>query len=233
MKKIVFVLLLLLTGCSLNHEMNLVINDNKQVNFSVLEVYDDELIDLAINDGEESSKEYTDEERWNFLEEKLNESKEQIEGFEISKYEDEKFMGYKYTISIDSIDSITSDDASYDIQKYNEISSSKLFKEENGIYTSKIYSSDVDQGEDLEYNLVFSVTLPQAPISHNANSVSEDGKTLTWNLKEAGNIEFQFRFDNEVNTNSNNNLIIGIVTVVLTGCIVFITILIIRKKQYE
>ena len=85
MKKIVFVLLLLLTGCSLNHEMNLVINDNKQVNFSVLEVYDDELIDLAINDGEESSKEYTDEERWNFLEEKLNESKEQIEGFEISK----------------------------------------------------------------------------------------------------------------------------------------------------
>ena len=42
----------------------------------------------------------------------------------------------------------------------------------------------------------FSLTLPKASISNNATTVSEDGKTLTWNLV-SGNIstiEFEFEF---------------------------------------
>ena len=41
------------------------------------------------------------------------------------------------------------------------------------------------------------MTLPNKPISHNADSVSSDGKTLTWNLSMTSQkaIEFEFNFN--------------------------------------
>lgn len=44
--------------------------------------------------------------------------------------------------------------------------------------------------EDMFYG--FSITLPVEPMSHNADSVSSDGKTLTWNLKPGEQNLMQF-----------------------------------------
>ena len=69
---------------------------------------------------------------------------------------------------------------------------------------------------EIEYFYDFSVTLPTKAISSNASSVSEDGKTLTWDLKhgELNEVKFEFRL-------SNTNMIIGVV-----ACIVDIILLI-------
>ena len=38
--------------------------------------------------------------------------------------------------------------------------------------------------EDVNYITQFKLTLPGRAISHNATNVSNDGKTLTWNLND-------------------------------------------------
>ena len=44
---------------------------------------------------------------------------------------------------------------------------------------------------DLEYK----VTLPEKPISSNATSVSEDGKTLTWKMtyRKKNSVQYEFK----------------------------------------
>ena len=47
----------------------------------------------------------------------------------------------------------------------------------------------------MAFDMQFVVTLPNEAISNNANSVSEDGKTLTWNFNSDNEtIEFEFSF---------------------------------------
>ena len=40
--------------------------------------------------------------------------------------------------------------------------------------------------------MTFSIVLPNRSISNNADNVSKDGKTLTWNITESRNIDLKF-----------------------------------------
>lgn len=46
------------------------------------------------------------------------------------------------------------------------------------------------------FDITYTVTLPKPSVSNNATTVSEDGKTLTWNLKygELNNVQYTFSF---------------------------------------
>jgi len=95
--------------------------------------------------------------------------------------------------------------------------------------TSDIVTIDGENGSDAmndmmtlgsEMELSYKVILPSKPISHNSKTVSEDGKTLTWNFTtdESSTIEYSFAM-----FNIKNILIIGGASI---GAIILIIIII-------
>ena len=225
---------MLFTGCGIKQDISMTINNDKSLNLEIIKVADNELIDKAINEENNTDKTYTDQERWAYIE---SEYLEQINttGFKFEKYESGEYKGYKFYIKIDNIDDITDDEASFDIDNNLGIQSSKVFKKEKNKYVSKIYFTNVELFEGEETEMLFSVTLPVEPISHNATSVSEDKKTLTWNLVSSTDkeIKFEFSFPNEQveDSKNKNKLIIGIVASIIILIIIVLIILKIRKKE--
>ena len=67
----------------------------------------------------------------------------------------------------------------------------------------------------------YTMTLPEKPIKHNATKVSEDGKTLTWNLlsSDTQNIQVDFMLRQQ----PNFVLIGGIVLALLLLIVFFFT----------
>ena len=90
----------------------------------------------------------------------------------------------------------------------------------------------IDYSDLMNFDLKFVVKLPNAAISNNATNVSEDGKTLEWELttEEASSIEFSFEIMNENNSSISDGvkiIIIGILVVV----VIVIVIVVLRKNK--
>lgn len=158
-----------------------------------------------------------------------NSTKEELKkykqmGFTFEEYERNDFLGYKISAQISNIDNISTDkDVIYDFNNMIEknIQTIKMFKKEGNKYSAHFtfdpdifneeirdninnsgikLNKSVDQYvKEIVKSYTFSVTLPTVPNSHNAASVSEDEKTLTWviNTKETGDIKFDFEFENK------------------------------------
>ena len=65
--------------------------------------------------------------------------------------------------------------------------------------------SDMNMDADAlkEYiSLTYEVSLPNKAISNNADNVSNDGKTLTWNLLNKDTLNYEFSFTNNTNNNT-------------------------------
>ena len=97
------------------------------------------------------------------------------------------------------------------------------------------------------------IEFPRVPLSHNAEEVSTDGKTLSWNLLKSQDVDFTFDFseDGKVekqipktnqktepikNEKSNTNLFlilgaIGIVILLLIVIVIVVVILLVTKKK--
>lgn len=197
---------LILSGCAIKGDFKLGINSDKNVDFGITLAYDDELIEALMSMGStgETSEvtEYTDEQKWEFVDTLFvseDGSSPESLGFTGERYQEEDYKGYTYTKNVGDIDSITADDASFNLTSdYLEISESKLFAKNGDNYVSKITFTPAEEteGYQIESNITFTVTLPNKPISHNADSVSEDGKTLTWELttNSQETIDFEFNF---------------------------------------
>ena len=197
---------LILSGCAIKGDFKLGINSDKNVDFGITLAYDDELIEALMSMGstDETSEvtEYTDEQKWEFVDTLFvseDGSSPESLGFTGERYQEEDYKGYTYTKNVGDIDSITADDASFNLTSdYLEISESKLFAKNGDNYVSKITFTPAEEteGYQIESNITFTVTLPNKPISHNADSVSEDGKTLTWELttNSQETIDFEFNF---------------------------------------
>ena len=219
-----FVMMLVLSGCSMKTEFNMNIKNDKSMDFSVIMAYDNELIDGMLSmEGDGETSEYTDEQRWEAIENsnetEEDEKKPEDYGFKESKYEEGEYKGYKYTKTISNIDDISGETANFKLSEFQNISDSVVFVKDGSNYKAKLVMNSEDQeaeteGYDIGIDMLFTVTLPNKPISHNATKVSEDGKTLTWNLTDSGtqNVEFEFSFNN--NTMLYIGLGIGAVAVV-------------------
>ena len=197
---------LILSGCAVKGDFELGISSNKNVDFGMTIAYDDELIETLMSMGsiDETSEEteYTDEQKWEFIDTLFvseDGSTPESLGFTGERYQEEDYKGYTYTKNVGNIDSITADDASFNLTNdCLEISESKLFAKNGDNYVSKITFTPAEEteGYQIESDITFTVTLPNKPISHNADSVSEDGKTLTWELttNSQETIDFEFNF---------------------------------------
>ena len=229
------IMVLMLCGCRMKYEYNMSIKSDKSMDFSIVTAMDNELIDGMLS--MESEKEsYTDEERWQMLEESINEENEDSKpedfGFTVSKYEEGEFKGYKYSKKIANIDDISGETANFDLSDFANISDSVVFVKNKDKYKASFVMSNEEQssstqGYDIGIDMMFTVTLPNKPISHNATSVSEDGKTLTWNLldSESQNIEFEFQFKN------NMILYIGIGVGALLLIVIIAAVILGSKKK--
>lgn len=238
---------LVLCGCSMKTEYNMTINKDKSMDFSVIAAMDKELIDGLLSmenmsiDGEENENtenvEYTDEQRWQMLEKQTTEDESPKDlGFTEEKYQENEYYGYKYTKKISNIDDISGNKIDFKLEDFKNISDSKFFVKDGNTYKAKFTMSNEEQSEqtqgyDVGIDMIFTVTLPDKPISHNATETSEDGKTLIWNLldKDSQNIEFEFSLNEE-----NNNMlyvVCGLIGIVTVG--VFATIFVFKNKSKE
>ena len=215
-------LIVIFAGCSMKAEYRMEIRQDKSMDFSVIMAMDDQLIEgmLSIegmgdsnsgleNPSADASKEYTEEEKWAFIDEAMSESAEEGEktpeevGFRKEKYEQDGFKGYRYIKSIKSIDDISGDTANFDLEQFEKLNDSVLFAKNGNKYkasfelTNENSESAEGMNADVMFDIRFVVALPSTPTSHNATSVSEDGKTLTWDLLEekSKKVEFEFEFD--------------------------------------
>ena len=208
-KKILLVLLavLLLTGCSMKMHYNVEVTSDKKVSLGILIAYDDDLLDKIISNNKViSNKTYTNEERWTYLEENLK-GNEKYKEYKSEKYEEGNFKGYIFTsekLKISDVSSTERTDRFSLSNDYEELEKQVWFIKEGNKYISNIKVNESNDSKEKEYeeklgtNLEAKVIvkLPVRAISSNATNVSEDGKTLTWDLKNNGtqNIDFEFQF---------------------------------------
>lgn len=229
---VIMLTIILLSGCAMKQEITMKINKNKSLELNFISAFDDEFIDMMISSDKdednlyENKEEYTDEERWDFLEKSLKDGENSLfkeadeSNLKAEKYEKDGFKGYRFTGKIASIDEITvTNESELDVSDITEISDSKLFVKNKDVYkavlpfdTNGEYdSSNIPSNMGIDIKLI--VNLPNKAISSNATSISEDGKTLTWDLMKLSgeNITFEFKFPK--NTMLTLALIIGIVIV--------------------
>jgi len=206
-------LLLGLTGCfSMKTDLN--INQDKSVNFKYnmsidmsgmeeLEPSDDELgngYDTSIDDNIDSD----------FGQDIPQISSEIFEskGYKVETVEENKISNVTITKKFANIDTITSKtEGKFDFSNWLDTAEDSNMFYVKGKQYSANWEYDLSGDEDVDYSMLasmfditYTVTLPQASISNNATTVSDDGKTLTWTLKygEVNNVQYTFSFGNDM-----------------------------------
>ena len=204
MKKLICLILMLflVTGCTFKGEYRVDIKKSKEVNFGITIAFDDQLLDYFIALNGDSTQNYTDEQRWEMIEKLIIEENGQSPvdyGFVSSRYENEEYKGLTFTKTFSSIDDLVSSDANLNFNKLTNTEDIKMFTNDNGVYSLKLfYERSEDEQEISSYmDFKFIVTLPNKPINHNATSISEDEKTLTWDITKMSdkNFALDFKFD--------------------------------------
>ena len=242
------IMILTLTGCSMKAEYNMEIREDKSMDFSIIMAMDNQLIEGMLSmenmEGTDESAEpkvYTDEEKWLFLESMFEgDSEDETEegeknpedyGFTKEKYEVDEFKGFKFVKKINNIDDISGDTANFKLENFEEISDKVVFVKSGNKYKASFVLENENEesaaGADVMFDIQFAVTLPQEAISHNADKVSEDGKTLTWNLLDEKSQQIDFEFSL---TKNNTMLIIGI-AVFAIGLLAVILVIIKSAKS--
>ncbi len=240
----VLAIVLLCSGC-MKYTIGMNIDSDKNVNFELIYALDKEAWGEMLDETEITE---TDN--------------EMIEaGYEVKPYNEGKWVGSVYSKNMGNLDNIsTTDGINVDL--------SNIFDDENqepikyyfqkkvdGKKTTYIASFTIDatddetsEDEDFDMSsltssmeLTYSVTLPVKADSNNATTVSEDGKTLTWNLEygKVTNINYQFTLGSNStssfnSTNSNNTtlyIILGCAGVVIIGTVAVIVINSKKKKN--
>lgn len=214
----IFLEILLMTGC-LDLKANMQINADKSMDMNMTMEFD--LIKYAALTYESDSdkQNMTDTELKKYLDELMatedfnmdtvmsDEQKKEMEnlGYKVTSNLDKD--NYKYRILMtqhfNNIDDISKSENSNSSETAKDniffIKTSKnTYKvnlNDNQVSTS---NSDLEIPEEMLNNISYNyeITFPNKPISHNANQVTNDGKTLIWNLNatRSNNIEFEFTF---------------------------------------
>ena len=216
---ILVIMLIILTGCA---EVNYEVEINKDGTGKISCSYEISKEDL----GDKAA----------LLQAAATSMKEKVEenGYTVEMYEDDQVSGFKGSKTLNDITTEYSIEEVFEVyenfgEKYVEDT------EENGIKIEKtlfktIYSqkAEVDLTEiGTEINMEYKMKLPATVKTNNANNVSEDGKTLTWEIKtgEVNNIEF-------VAEQINILPIIIIVAAVVGTIVIVVTVIIILKKKH-
>lgn len=131
---------------------------------------------------------------------------------------------YTATLDFDASDSSLNDSVSDDFE--SDYEEDNMFEDEFELDTDDSLDEDFDfSGMASAMDLSFTVKVPYSAISNNATTVSDNGKTLIWNLTsgDTSSIEFEFEL-----YNMNVIYIGGAIAFVI---IIIIILMILNKKK--
>lgn len=241
----IFAIILLCSGC-MKYSVGMFIGSDKNVNFELIYALDKEMWGDMLDQDE--------------IKETDNEMEK--DGYTVKPYTEGKWIGSVYTKNMGKLDDISTTDVI-------NVNLSNIFDEDENEEETKYYFQKIVDGKKTTYvasftidasdgeaeddeeemdmssftdsmELTYTVTLPVKADSNNATTVSEDGKTLTWNLEygKVTNINYQFSFGsndvaNNNASNSNNTLyiVIGCAGAVVIGTVVVLLINNKKKKN--
>ncbi len=257
----------LITGC-MKYNTHMGISEQGEVELNITVGFANYLLDMT---GEESGT---------FTEGLDTEEKEALEklGFKVEDYKDNEWTGAKLrkTYKIEDvstpnpitvqINSLTTEEVNVLFQSLGNDTYKGHFTIDGNSLNEEGIGSEEMSPEDLamlqgSMDLSYSVTLPSAPISHNADKV--EGNTLTWNINLEGITDIQYEFslkkggssngisnessngESNLNSNSNSNvpttdekkdnstlwIIVGIAGVAVVVIIVVVIVVAGKKKK--
>lgn len=225
---------LISTGC-MKMEVSMGIHKDKSMDFSMIQAIDMEAMSQFGDAGATTTNEMTEEE--------IKEM-EETSGFKVEEYKEDSFEGYKMTKTFANIDKISNEEeieTDLSALTSTEEDEQQFFQVKRGLfkntYKAKLKSSDSEDMQDqigssedsselqgfdtssltsqLDFNL--SVNLPYKAISSNAMEVTNDGKTLVWNLLELKDeaVEFEFELYNTTVIYVTLGITIGFILVLI------------------
>lgn len=172
--------------------------------------------------------------------EKLGDSKDLVEQFvetmkeqaeendyTVEIYEDEKNSGF---IANKHIENLSEDFSLEEVfgEEYVKDTENNKINIEKDFWKTKYFQNaklDLTNLKDTNIEMVYRIKLPVNSKINNATERTEDGKTLTWNLKsgEINSVEFV--------AEETNILPITIITIVVLVAMVLVVLLILKKKS--
>lgn len=170
--------------------------------------------------------------------EQYNISAEQIVGemkgqaeessYKVEEYEDENIAGFKASKHIDDLETDLSLQDAFGEDYVKDEESSGIYTKKD-LFTVKYSQNaeiDLTSIEEIGLEIKYVVKLPVKAEKSNADEISENGKTLIWNLKseELNKIEFTARGLNIITV----LIIIVIILVIIAALIVF---MIFKRKK--
>ena len=161
------------------------------------------------------------------------------EGWTYTAYNQDGYTGYVVSKEDIDIDKLASEMNSGESDDYDINADSFIITKDGSRYNLNWAIGDSEDSADMDsYASYISsndgyvrvvMTFPQKPISHNATSVSDDGKTLTWDLvtcKDDINVEFKLGGFNPLWI-----ILILVFVAVLAGVLVLVIVLGKKKKN--
>lgn len=155
-------------------------------------------------------------------------------GYIVELYEDDNVEGFRGSKKLNDVTKDFSLEEIFEVfenfgKKYVEDTEENGIKIEKTLFKTKYSQKAVVDLTDIgtEINMEYSMKLPAKSKTNNATKFSEDGKTLTWEIKtgKTNNIEF-------VSEQINFLPVIAIGIVVIVIVIVAIIVIIILKKKH-
>lgn len=178
-------------------------------------------------DDEDDESNDVNKEDFSFLESK---------GYKVDEYSETTdsgtITGVKITKTFENIDDITKETKKvvdmvnmFSAENADSFDDSQFFYKNGDNYKASL-KFDLSEGESSDgvdtsmyesyFDFKYQVILPTKAVSNNATSVSDDGKTLTWNLSMTTptNVEFEFNFGEKSNVLLYSLIGVGVVAVV-------------------
>lgn len=247
LKKILIVLLgiLLLSGCTLKNTNDMSIDKEGKFDYSLTITLDKDTLTSIIQTENENTH-ITDEEMLKYMENGINYTF--LEGLDKEAISDDEFIGYKYTYKVNHIDTIS--DKKTEQVNLNFYSSKekltdlKLFKKINNKYqanftfnlneninTTNVNNVSTKSDETINLNKInfiieFSITLPHKALTHNADTMTNEGKTLNWKIDVNKDKTIKFTF-----SLLHMELIKQITTIIGSTIFLLTIMLLIAKKK--
>ena len=196
------IMTLFLVGWKGNEKYEITIDKNETVSINYILGYDKDYYDILFENM--GLTEYDDEILWNFIESANNhlDMDPRDNGYVLERYDDGTYKGLSYNKTYDNILPLVDNNASIsgDILTTEYL---KLFTYKNNTYNLNLRLVKSDTSAPM--TATFVVSLPNKSESHNATTVSQDGRTLTWDLYETSSIDLSFK----INPIPWNSILIG------------------------
>lgn len=220
---IMAVMLIVLTGCvNVNYEVTL--NSDGTADVAYIYGFEKEYLEQMETTSEEMTKE-------------MQENAE-LSDYTVEAYSDEKLEGFKASKHVTDFADISLEEA-FGEENVKDSDNNRLKVEKKGSKTvysqnAEIDLSSMDTSMATMVTMKYTIKLPTKVGNNNASEVSEDGKTLTWNLKagEINKVEFEAT---ELGTAAKIIRVAIIIVAVIVGIVIIALIikLIIKKTKKQ